>query len=144
MHTELRTKVLSRLAVGGFNSCWEWQGEIADGYGRVWWESKNKLVHRIMYEWVNGKIPADLQVDHVCCNRRCANPIHLELVTNHENLLRGETKAAANLAKTHCPQGYEYTLENTRVTNGKRHCRTCQRDWWRRNRGAQAKLGEQA
>jgi len=69
-----------------------------------------------------------LQLDHLCRNRTCCNPAHLELVTGRENLLRGDTLAAANAAKTHCIQGHPLADDNLYVANnGARTCRTCQR-----------------
>jgi hypothetical protein len=67
-----------------------------------------------------------LTIDHLCRVRHCVNPDHLEAVTCRENLLRGETLQAANVAKTECPQGHPYDEENTYVyPNGRRDCRTC-------------------
>ena len=80
-----------------------------------------------------------LQLDHCCRNRVCCNPAHLELVTGRENLRRGETYAAANAAKTHCPRGHPLSGENLyRSTNGHWVCRTCQRETGRRCRAPHA------
>lgn len=84
--------------------------------------------HRLAYEALIGPIPEGLVVDHLCRNRACVNPDHLEPVGRGENVMRGETLTAANHIKTHCPQGHEYTPENTRVSkNGHRRCLTCDR-----------------
>lgn len=73
------------------DECWEWQGEILwTGYGRFSVSPKVKiLAHRYAYEATNGAIPEGLVIDHLCRNRRCVNPDHLEPVTRSENVKRG-------------------------------------------------------
>lgn len=76
--------------------------------------------------WV-GEIPEGYQVDHLCKQTRCVRPEHLEAVTPQENTLRSNSPAAINARKTHCPQGHEYSEENTyRPPSGGRKCRACQ------------------
>jgi hypothetical protein len=93
------------------NDCWIWIGSIApNGYGKFSVE-KNKVrkcfnAHRWAYEYFVGPIRLGLTLDHLCRNRRCVNPGHLEPVTIRENLLRGESASAANARKTHCPKGH--------------------------------------
>lgn len=113
--------------------CWEWPGYVNDdsGYGRVWDGTETDAAHRWVYSMLRGVIPAARDLDHLCRNRRCVNPWHLEPVTRRENLLRSPiTRASINAAKTHCPRGHEYTPENTRVriARGTRECRTCERE----------------
>ena len=119
--------------------CWVWMASSSDdGYGQFWSEEKMVRAHRYAYErWV-GPIPEGLTIDHLCRVRHCVNPDHLEAVTNRENILRGETIAAAYAARTHCLQGHPYDEENTYVPprGGRRECRTCRRargqDWYSR------------
>lgn len=110
------------------DGCWPWIGyRNAGGYGRFHW-GRTQQVHRIAYELLVGPIPDGLDLDHLCRNRGCVNPAHLEPVTNRENILRGQTLPASEIMRTECPYGHPYTPENT-YTNprGQRHCRTCRR-----------------
>lgn len=71
--------------------CWEWMGWHNDqGYGYISWDGREQPVHRVVLELTTGKrIPEGLQVDHLCRNRGCCNPKHLEVVTHAENIRRG-------------------------------------------------------
>lgn len=112
------------------SGCWEWQGtKDRDGYGRLYtYENSKYLAHRWIYERLFGAIPHGMHIDHLCRNRCCVNPEHLEVVTPRENALRGETHSARNLAKTHCASGHELAGENLYVDNrGWRGCRACRR-----------------
>lgn len=71
------------------SGCWEWQGARSDGYGRVGWQSEKSAAHRVVYQLLVGPVAADLVLDHLCRNRPCVNPAHLEPVTNLVNSWRG-------------------------------------------------------
>jgi hypothetical protein len=115
--------------------CWEWTASRrADGYGqfRVGGRVGGRILraHRVAYELLVGPIPADLVIDHVCRNRGCVNPQHLEPVTQQVNVLRGYSPAAAGARAAHCPKGHPYDEANTfRSRKGKRLCRACHRSW---------------
>lgn len=98
------------------DGCWQWPGTDEATYGAF-----TMYAHRWTYEEMVGPIPDGLQIDHLCRNKGCVNPEHLEPVTHAENQRR---KA---LARTHCPKGHEWTPENTYINGGGRHCRTCSR-----------------
>lgn len=116
------------------SGCWEWNGAVCEGYGRIGMAGRSRLAHRVMYELLVEPIGEGLTIDHLCRNTRCVNPSHLETVTASENVKRGDPGAYLR-ARTRCPQGHEYTPENTyRDTKG-RSCRECARDnarRWRR------------
>jgi hypothetical protein len=106
---------------------------MPNGYGALseWIDGRTRMhyTHRVAYEAVNGPIPGGLVIDHLCRNRLCANPAHLEAVTHRVNLLRGIGVAAKHAAKTACPRGHTYTEENTyRSKEGSRVCRACGRE----------------
>lgn len=131
---ETRQRVLThqiypRLRFG--DGCWTWTGyRDAKGYGVVrigGRGGKNFKVHRWVYCFVNGPMPEGLVTDHLCRNRACCNPRHLQAVSPWLNAHRGVGQGAINAAKLECPRGHPYTQENTRITYGRRRCRTCQR-----------------
>src|SRR5688500_12459342 len=100
-------------------ACWLWQGPInRKGYGTFQIKTplgnwQPEYAHRVAYGLYKGPIPFGLSIDHLCSNRSCVNPEHLEAVTQQVNLLRGKTLQARNLAKTHCPKGHPYDEANT-------------------------------
>ncbi len=119
------------------SGCWEWTAfTLANGYGQFYYDGKrNGLAHRFMYETYVGEIPDGLHIDHLCRNRKCVNPAHMEAVTQQENLVRGVGFAGVNERKTHCSNGHEFTPDNTyyRPDRFGRACRVCRNDSARRS-----------
>jgi len=123
--TEQRDRLWAGAVADG-SGCWPWRGASSSGDGKMSIAGRTRRGHRVAYEIVKGPIPDGLTIDHLCRNRRCINPEHLEAVTNRENVLRGEGLSAQNARKTHCPQSHQYTYANTAIDRrGKRYCRTC-------------------
>lgn len=111
------------------DACWEWTGaHTGGGYGATYKSGRQVVAHRIAYELLVGPIPEGLQLDHLCRNRGCVNPAHLEPVSQRVNLLRGDTVVARHAAKTHCDAGHPFDLFNTYWWHGARHCRACRRE----------------
>jgi hypothetical protein len=111
------------------DDCWEWTGYIrGGGYGALRINARFTPAHRAMYELLVGDIPEGKFLDHLCENRKCINPSHLEPVTCKENLLRSsKTWASINTAKDECVNGHKFTKLNTyyRKDYHARECRTC-------------------
>lgn len=129
----LETRLADKILVG--DGCWEWQAAIdRDGYGILTHPPegvRSTKAHRIVYEWLVGPIPDGLVLDHLCRNRCCVRPDHLEPVTSGANVLRGESLQAANKAKDVCKRGHPFDEANTRhYINSRtgtpaRGCRAC-------------------
>ena len=126
---------LERFIIPEPNSgCWIWLGGLRskeEYYGGTSWRKRTWRTHRLVYHLLKGKISKKLDIDHFCRNRICCNPDHLEAVPRKINIHRGVGVAPRNLRKTHCPQGHEYTTENTYVWANQRFCRTCSRKYKR-------------
>jgi hypothetical protein len=85
------------------------------------------LAHRMIWEECFGELPNDREIDHVCRNRGCVNPAHLELVTHRENVLRGVSPCALHARKTQCKHGHLFSAANTILVPNGRDCRACKK-----------------
>ena len=113
------------------DSCWNWKSNMHfKGYGLFSLNGKTVKAHRIAFELSKGQILEGLTIDHLCRNRRCVNPSHLEAVSMKENTLRGNGPSAIHSRKTHCKKGHELTSDNmvpSYLKKGERRCLTCWR-----------------
>src|ERR1043165_2474292 len=132
------TRIFSRILIDPevtFNGvpCWIWTGNVVAKYSMVTWRRQQVGVHRLIYAWLiepvqkgsvqgNGKRP---EIDHLCKNKLCCNPLHLEVVTRKINVERRNNACAMNGRKTHCKRGHEFTVENSYPVNGGKGCKTC-------------------
>ena len=124
-------RLRNKLQIG--DGCWDWFGSLNKGYGYIVFKMPRakpvaRSVYRLVYELLEGEIPKELQIDHLCRNRRCCNPAHLEPVTSHENTLRGYWGT-----RTTCINGHPKTPENVisryRPSGKLRvECRVCVRE----------------
>lgn len=107
------------------DGCWRWTGAIStNGYGRIQVDGECGYAHRVSYEAHVGPIPPDMTIDHLCFEKTCIRPDHLQPVSNTENIRRYAQTI------THCPQGHPYSTVNTYLywdKQGRPHriCRTC-------------------
>lgn len=98
------------------DTCWNW---ISSGnenkYGHFYHKGKSYMAHRFVYEQLVGPIPPARYIDHVCQNKRCVNPAHLEPVSPSENNKRGNSMSGLNARKTHCNWGHPLSGKNMRL-----------------------------
>ena len=116
------------------NGCWNFTGSINEkGYGRFSLNDKIGLAHTASYILFKGEITKGNTVDHLCRNRKCVSPDHLESVPHEINLLRGNSITTMQVNQTHCKNGHLFDERNTISRNGHRRCRICDLKWRKNN-----------
>lgn len=118
------------------DGCWEWTGgKSRTGYGHFYCgpsgpyqPARRAMAHRWSYEHHVGPIPDGFETHHLCGNRRCVNPAHVQPMPYSEHCRQPGHCGVMRAHITHCPKGHEYTAENTRVKKGCRNCKACDRD----------------
>lgn len=128
-------RVFKKIKINNETGCWDWLGFTSQGYGQIRINKKLYRIHRFMYAWLvspipNGKGKNIPVLNHICNNRSCCNPLHLELISDTENILKGNGATAINHRKTHCKKGH---LLHPANKNGYRRCMICHREWNRKN-----------
>lgn len=131
---ESANRIWKKIKRDRVSGCWIWTGYQSHGYGQV---RVNKIlyrIHRFMYAWLIGPIPNGKGkhipvLDHLCNNRSCCNPAHLQLLDDRENILKGNGATAKKFRQTHCKNGHLLP----EPIRGHRRCMICHRAWNRRN-----------
>ena len=134
---ELQEYLVERTQVGDDTECWEWQLSVGShGYGQGAWEGEVRTAHSLWWQAVKGERyrgndAEAITLHHVCHNKRCCNPSHLEAITNRENARMNSSRR-----QTHCSIcGDEYA---GRGPNGVPRCKRCNnrrnREWYQRQR----------
>lgn len=105
------------IAIGSPDECWEWQGRrTPSGYGQVSWNNRHRVAHRIAYMLVKGEIPDGLEVMHLCNNKPCCNPSHLQIGTHAENM-RMTQRVLCKRGHAQVPSNMYYAKDGSRQCN---------------------------
>jgi len=116
-----------KVDVRGQNECWPWLGpKHPQGYGQLWDSERDRSLwaHRVSVVLSGRVIPSDKVVDHLCRNEGCVNPRHLDIVTQRENVLRGQAPNILRHLDNICMRGH--ILPNGTYAGGQRkHCSVC-------------------
>ena len=127
----LQTLIQERSVAEPLSGCWLWTfAPNSAGYGNISYQDKRMGAHRASHISFNGAIPESYDVHHVCNNRICVNPAHLEAVTHSVNMKAQKPRKR----KAECVNGHSLTLENVYEWKGNRGCRTCRTSAWKRYR----------
>lgn len=127
---EIKQRLLDKIRIDDKTGCWIWTASIGGpGYGQLSVCGRPHAAHRLSYQVHVGEIPEGLFIDHLCRNRPCINPAHLEPVTHQVNMARGmggKAHAQRMRERTHCKKGHPLTPDNIQwAERGKRHCKIC-------------------
>lgn len=117
-------------------TCWLWTASVSHGYGYIGTGSRsdgtrtNKRAHVVAYELLVGPVPKGHDLHHLCGNRNCVRPDHLEVLPRKQHVMRHDGPTGKNARKTKCPKGHPLSGDNLITEkNGARRCRTCRQIW---------------
>lgn len=138
------SKMRKRISKAG--ACWIYRGHTKQGYPIVRQNKKFRTAHRVFYELTVGPVASGLVLNHICRNRKCVNPKHLEQISNRKNILIGEGAGAKNARKVKCKHGHDFSKKNTYSAPGSsyRSCRKCmvvRTQKWRLKKREKEKIG---
>lgn len=115
---------------GGIDGCWLWSVKMGNGYGRFWSCDRTIAAHRVSWAMHRGVVPDGFDIDHLCRNRACVRPDHLEAVSKSTNTSRGYS--GTPILKSHCRHGHAMTPDNIAVVKTARKtmrlCKTCKHE----------------
>jgi hypothetical protein len=124
---ELQKRFLAKVSKTP-SGCWLWQAaKYPNGYGAFHSRTmQERYAHRAAFRFFKHEIPEGCEIDHLCKNTLCVNPLHLDAVPHRENMRRSDTPMGRNARKTHCKRGHVFDTRNTYITKtGERKCRAC-------------------
>ena len=130
MIDQLPSRIASKVDLDPATECWNWAAcTTSTGYGRVWDGQRADWAHRVVFTELRGAIPPGKVLDHLCRNRRCVNPDHLEPVTDGENTARGDCPDVTrerHRAQRWCKRGHPLFGHNVYLhPAGRRVCKQC-------------------
>lgn len=126
------SKIFKKIYINPKSDCWEWLGyKNTAGYGRYHVAHKPAYTHRMMYAWIYGPIPTGRGrnvpvVDHICKNKSCCNPAHLQLIPNIKNIESGNGLSVIESKQTHCIRGHLLPPSKGFGNGKRRNCPQCQ------------------
>lgn len=125
----LEDRFMEKVFMVPESTCWFWTGyHDRDGYAMSSINDVPLAAYRMAYKLFVGELTKGMCLDHICRQRGCVNPKHMEEVTSKENTRRSPiAPAAINAQKTHCPRGHELTEGNIVTSMKGRNCLICNR-----------------
>lgn len=108
------------------DGCWEWTGSLSYGYGILTYKRKRMRVHICTFNHFVGPVPVRSELDHLCKNKRCCNPDHLEPVSHRVNILRSDHPNVVLMHRGVCKRGHAIAGDNALPTSdGRIRCKKC-------------------
>jgi len=136
MDSRLPDRFWDKVEPCPMSGCWNWSASTnKDGYGQFRWQGKIELAHRLAYRTLVSELSSKETCDHLCRNRSCVNPSHIDPVPHIENVRRGEAGKHFS-ERTHCKNGHRLSGENLAVRSDRRGrgCRECMRKYSREHK----------